>query len=390
METHNDPIDLFSQSGCLTEEALRLFVLGHLSDDEMVQVSKHLASCEFCTMAMEGIRLFIAEKGGSAYSNTLQNLRIDLEEKIVPLHPEVSIKLSSSKTRVIWTILSVAATIAMFIGIYVVIKMYVPDKNQLAMIKSPVTINDNYAVKLLPPPAAEPYGINEADPWRVRKFIPAGHITDSATQAGGFSPDDFKYRNKIILTDEDFKLEERQIQRGVLKDAVNPKTVTKSLQKTNNNIQSYSNSPQTVVQTLESKTIQHYRSKNAPSGNVDLASKQMEVPVKKGEEETPIFTVVEEMPSYPGGESARLKFLQDNIHFPAKAREADIDGTVFVSFVVDPTGKLDSIKVIRGIGGGCDEEALRVINLMPRWIPGKQAGKPVRVQFTMPIKFSQY
>ncbi|MEI6122852.1 MAG: energy transducer TonB [Bacteroidota bacterium] len=103
--------------------------------------------------------------------------------------------------------------------------------------------------------------------------------------------------------------------------------------------------------------------------------------------ETPIFTVVEEMPSFTGGDEARVKFLQDNIKYPQMAKESGISGTVYVTFVVDEKGKVADVRVLRGIGGGCDEEAVRVVKLMPPWNSGKQSGKAVRVQFNMPIKF---
>ncbi|HNS18657.1 MAG TPA: energy transducer TonB [Bacteroidales bacterium] len=105
-------------------------------------------------------------------------------------------------------------------------------------------------------------------------------------------------------------------------------------------------------------------------------------------EEAEIFTVVEESPSFPGGEEARIRFLQENIEYPQMARESGIQGTVYMTFVVEPSGSVSAVRVLRGIGGGCDEEAIRVIQKMPRWNPGKQRGKPVRVQFTMPIKFT--
>jgi protein TonB len=114
----------------------------------------------------------------------------------------------------------------------------------------------------------------------------------------------------------------------------------------------------------------------------------VEEKVIEQEDKTPIFTVVEEMPSFPGGEESRLKYLQDNIQYPQVAKESGISGTVYVSFVVDSKGKVTDVKTLRGIGGGCDEEAVRVIKLMPMWNPGKQAGKSVRVQFTMPIRFT--
>jgi len=104
--------------------------------------------------------------------------------------------------------------------------------------------------------------------------------------------------------------------------------------------------------------------------------------------EMEIFMVVEDPPSFPGGDEARIRFLSENIRYPQMARESGIQGTVFVSFVVERDGSVTDVRVLRGIGGGCDEEAIRVINSMPRWNPGKQRGRPVRVQFTMPIRFT--
>jgi protein TonB len=104
--------------------------------------------------------------------------------------------------------------------------------------------------------------------------------------------------------------------------------------------------------------------------------------------ETPIFTVVEEMPSFPGGDESRIKFLTENIKYPQMAKESGIQGTVYVTFVINEKGKVADVRVLRGIGGGCDEEAIRVVNMMPPWNAGKQSGKAVRVQFNMPIKFT--
>ena len=109
---------------------------------------------------------------------------------------------------------------------------------------------------------------------------------------------------------------------------------------------------------------------------------------EEGIEELEIFKVVENPPSFPGGDAARMKYLKDNINYPEMARESGISGKVFVTFVVEPNGSVTNVSILRGIGGGCDEEAKRVIKAMPRWIPGKQRGKPVRVQFNMPIKFT--
>jgi len=106
------------------------------------------------------------------------------------------------------------------------------------------------------------------------------------------------------------------------------------------------------------------------------------------EDETEIFIVVEESPGYPGGDEARMRFLRDNIRYPAIARESGIQGTVFIQFVVERDGSITDVRVVRGIGGGCDEEAVRVVQMMPRWTPGKQRNRAVRVQFMMPIRFT--
>jgi periplasmic protein TonB len=102
----------------------------------------------------------------------------------------------------------------------------------------------------------------------------------------------------------------------------------------------------------------------------------------------PTFTVVQEMPEFPGGEPEMYRFLNKNITYPASARETGISGTVYLGFVVEPDGSISNLKILRGIGGGCEDEALRVVQMMPKWKPGKQQGHEVRVQFTLPIKFT--
>ena len=114
------------------------------------------------------------------------------------------------------------------------------------------------------------------------------------------------------------------------------------------------------------------------------------VPVEVEEEEVQeqeIFQIVEEMPAYPGGDQKLMEYVAKNIKYPQIARETGIQGRVFVSFVVEPDGSVSNVKVLRGIGGGCDEEAMRVVKSMPKWKPGKQRGKAVRVSYMLPVNF---
>lgn len=101
-----------------------------------------------------------------------------------------------------------------------------------------------------------------------------------------------------------------------------------------------------------------------------------------------IFTAVEKVPEFPGGLEQFYKFLQHNIRYPAVAFENKVQGKVFVTFVVEKDGSLTNIKEVHGIGNGCDEEAVRVMKISPKWNPGTQNGRAVRVLYTMPISFT--
>ena len=108
------------------------------------------------------------------------------------------------------------------------------------------------------------------------------------------------------------------------------------------------------------------------------------IPEEKADE---IFTIVEEQPSPEGGIKAFYEYVSSNLEYPAKARRIGLEGRVFVEFVVEKDGSLTDVKAIKGIGGGCDEEAVRVISSAPKWNPGKQRGRAVRVRMIMPIMF---
>ena len=98
------------------------------------------------------------------------------------------------------------------------------------------------------------------------------------------------------------------------------------------------------------------------------------------------FTIVEQMPEFEDGEKAMFRFLAENFKIPALARENGIDGTVYVSFVVNKDGDVRDVTIKRGVNGGCNEEAVRVVSMMPKWKPGRQNGKAVNVAFTLPIR----
>ncbi len=146
----------------------------------------------------------------------------------------------------------------------------------------------------------------------------------------------------------------------------------------------------TQIQVVENtKEEQEIASTEATTETkVEIAPPPPPPPPKEEHVEDPtIYVVVEEMPEFPGGEEALIKYIQSNIVYPQYAREAEIQGTVYVSFVVNEKGEVTDVKVLKGIGGGCDEEAVRVVKSLPKFKPGKQRGRPVKVQMRIPIKF---
>ena len=107
----------------------------------------------------------------------------------------------------------------------------------------------------------------------------------------------------------------------------------------------------------------------------------------KVEVQQKIFDVVEQQPSFPGGNGALMQWLGQNIHYPAVAEENGIQGRVVVSFVVEPDGSISNVQVVRGVDPSLDKEAVRVCKQMPKWNPGKQNGQAVRVKYNLPVQF---
>ena len=145
------------------------------------------------------------------------------------------------------------------------------------------------------------------------------------------------------------------------------------------------------VQNLEEMTVVGYASDGVGASSVEHPKKVVavvDIPKAKEEpQEEVVFQVVEEMPQFPGGLSEAMKFLAKNIKYPVAAQQAKIEGRVIVRFVVGRDGSVSNVEVVRGVSPELDAEAVRVVSLMPKWIPGKQRGKAVAVKYTMPIMF---
>ena len=116
----------------------------------------------------------------------------------------------------------------------------------------------------------------------------------------------------------------------------------------------------------------------------EVAIKEVVIEEEKADQ---IFDIVETQPNPPGGMSGWNKYLSDNLKYPTQARRMGVEGTVIVVFVINTDGSIQDVEVLRGIGGGCDEEAVKIVKAAPKWSPGKQRGKPVRTRMRLPIRF---
>ncbi len=126
--------------------------------------------------------------------------------------------------------------------------------------------------------------------------------------------------------------------------------------------------------------------RDQPISETTAATQQAQVQ-KPVNVEGEVFTVVEQQPEFKGGMAALGQYLQSNLKYPAAARKANVQGRVFVRFIVTKTGEITNVEILKGIGFGADEEAIRVVQNMPRWKPAMQSGKLVNVQFNLPINF---
>jgi protein TonB len=144
---------------------------------------------------------------------------------------------------------------------------------------------------------------------------------------------------------------------------------------------------QIILEIIEDESEEEESDVSFEEATEDTEIQDMEVFEEEEPEEEEIFSYAEEMPSFPGGAQAMYEYMAKNTKYPTLAKESGIQGKVFVGFVVGRDGAITNVRVLRGIGGGCDEEAIRVVKKMPKWNPGKQRGKPVKVEYRIPYDF---
>jgi len=378
---------LFTPSGCLTSEALMHFVTDSLPNADQQQANNHIQSCPLCADAADGLRMWLhnsasrqtsetsasdlqgtitgkleimpGEIAGMAekeqFSNRINSININIKQQL----QEHKRKDNANKDRTIpkplaW--LAAAASVLVFITAGYI--LWLQDKNDKAMLARQLQPENT-------PAAVTAYGEMHSPP--------ATQVTAILT---------VKYTGKkgahlppVVTIDNDRS--PAPVLTGVKNNVVSSQVEEPEYAETKPG-------PESELYREEYGMLKGHRSvRNAAVKNIGGATRKPDAE----EEANAVFMNVREMPSFPGGDAARKKYLARNLRYPAQAAEEGIQGTVYVSFVVKPNGSLSDIKIIKGIGGGCDQEALRVVKKMPAWNPGYQNGRKVAVLFNMPVYF---
>ena len=372
---------LFTHSGCLSSEALMQFVAGSLPAADLQKAKNHIQSCPLCADAADGLRLWLQDRTDqqSAASGTpaMPGTHAGKQEPIpVDISGTTSAALFSSRVDALnsniqqrvqahkreeksnakggiqkpLTWLAAAASILLFIAAgYILWMQQMDDKAMIAQQQRENIPNTVTAYGEMPSPPAAQVILTVKYTGKKGAHLPPvvsiDHDTPSATVAAG-----------VNITKGSSPVEEPEY------------AETK---------------PGPESELYREEYGKHRSVRNTVVKNTGGATRQPDA----DEEANAVFMNVQEMPSFPGGDAARKKYLARNLRYPNQAAEDGIQGTVYVSFVVKTNGSLSDIKIIKGIGGGCDQEALRVVKKMPAWNPGYQNGRKVAVLFNMPVYF---
>jgi len=424
-DTNNKSSAIFTPSGCLTADALLLFVSGALKGIELTKANQHIAECPLCTDAADGLRLWLkenkpeqsdqnrpaglsgdkaAKKGHSngspasaayKFHNRTEAINDRIKQRI---HFHKQVEAVKHKRRIIrpYAWIGAAATVVLFLSIFYVFRiqklsdlsnlakqneanesmeLFVPDSGkQLPETKIDLAQNQN-----VPPESTKKQVSSienvDAEAYEVTGILSIVEDNDIqdvivAEESPAAEPlaakSEMDQRQTVQNEDSMFSIykEEPTHVEGVVVTALGITRDKKSLGYSDKEMKNAEVATSYEMKGIKSRTME------------DIET-----------EEAEIFMVVEQMPEFPGGQAKLQAFLAENITFPETAKESGIQGTVYVTFIVRKDGRISDVKILRGIGGGCDEEALRVVKKMPRWKPGTQSGKNIDVQFNIPIVF---
>ena len=356
---------LFNPSGCLTLEAVQHYLEGRLSIEDHKLVMDHLSTCMLCRDAAEGLAKASDPKAIHREINTINR---EILEKTSGAafdrsHPKAQKKLIGN----VWTY-AAAASVILLVGIYFLVRQSRPEYQE-----SMIALNDTVWKDTDQMRQSEPVTVPDSRKVTAKESIPPGvqsmepEIQESEPEAA-------------VREDNADAISEAQISSG----EISPMTdSTIPVQVADHSVvvemkEMAAEEPLPVIEGISVGGVSAKREKS------DHRTVSVDMQTPQGED---VFTIVEQMPEFPGGNDSLFAFLSKNLHYPEEALTRKIEGTVYLTFAVEKDGSISNIRVLRGILDACDTEAIRVVTSMPRWIPGRQRNTPVRVQYSLPIRF---
>ena len=362
--------ELFLPDGCLTGSALEYFLAGNLSKTDQQLVEQHLAICEMCRDAVEGYR-----------SENISEIPDDLMERI---HLKTlkaagsNIKKPLIQKKII-PYISLAASLILLIGLFFMFRKITGVHTKM--------IAEQQEEQVAAAPA-------EKEVIPEKKIIVSKEKNANPVISG-----------QKVITKENIKSAMKKPETEV--PVVPPKKIVNEQLTVSQRNQSV---PVEVKNNIETESTDEIAIKANTSGNAAftsaIAKKDQSGQQEKIQRMTdnninsyketfadetagePVFAAVEALPTFKGGDLGKFAtYVQEHLKYPPEAAQMGVEGKVFVNFVVDSTGNISDVKVLRGVDSLLDREAVRVISQSPKWKPGYQRGKPVNVQFTVPVIF---
>ncbi len=353
----------FTQSGCLTLEALEKFSSGNLPEKDIELLRAHIDECELCSDSLMGVELL---QNKETLKKTISKINQNLNEKLL----NKNAKGQSSKYSGKLFYFSAAASILILIGVLFYLNF---SANKLSSDNADFIVQENIKMPIPPTLSVETQKKADRETKIVKKKNSPKSVQDPILEKLQHITINFSE-----IEDDDFFDEDLEISIDKSENIHKGKSGSKD-----------SGSPEGFL--IDMVVINSGNNKkNGPSAPTQYLQMNEEFNTEKNakkEQEEVIFMAVETMPQFPGGEAGLRNYLQKNLRYPSKAREASVEGKVYISFVVNSAGKVTDTKVIRGIGEACNEEALQVITEMPFWKPATQQGRLVSVRFVIPVYF---
>jgi protein TonB len=358
---------LFNPSGCLTLKAVQLYLEGSLSGEDQKRVMDHLDSCSLCREAAEGLA-----KGSDP--KVINREIATISRKILKKTSGAAVSRSrppAQRTliRKVWTY-AAAASVILLAVIYFLLRQPHTEYQE-----SMIALNDTVRKDADQMRQSEPVAVPDSRKVTARESIPPG-VPQSV------EPESQESEPEAAVSEENADaIADAQISSG----EISPMTdSTVPVKVTDHSIvvemkEMVVEEPPSAIKGISVGGVSARREKNAyRTVNADMQRHE-------GED---VFTIVEQIPGFPGGNDSLSAFLWENLHYPEEALARRTQGTVYLTFVVEKDGSLSDVRVLRGISEACDHEAIRLVTSMPRWLPGRQSNTPVRVQYNLPIQFT--